>query len=381
MKMGYNTSKHSLFKSHSFSRLILLGAALIAAVSGDKTNSFPLEKIQDFYIYKDFDPSKKTVAIFTVPISENFDKKIKSKIEESETGGTEDKSFVPSSYAEWVYKANANVIIVPFELDLERLETILRLVNAVMLPGGATPLYDNEPKVIKIDVGYDKEPKKLSKFSIKESQIISVALKIIDQNPESLKIWGTCLGFEQLLLHFDPKLNFSIVLDKDVSREIEISEEFTDKFISLFGEEAKEALENNQLSYMNHHFALWEEDFLDNDNLIDAFRIIATSHVESPHPEKKIVAAIQGKKYPIFATQFHPEKNEFESKANATKSSQAFTVMEKFAIVFVNSLSEANKSNNELLSQSEPEDKVNHIFKIVENVSKFQEIIVDSFRI
>jgi gamma-glutamyl hydrolase len=59
----------------------------------------------------------------------------------------------------------------------------------------------------------------------------------------------------------------------------------------------------------NHHYGIWTEHFESTDALSGFFDVLS---VNSDRNGDQFVSTIEAKKYPIFGTQWHPEKNGFE---------------------------------------------------------------------
>lgn len=60
--------------------------------------------------------------------------------------------------------------------------------------------------------------------------------------------------------------------------------------------------------YNSHHFGVNPDKFKNDKKLKDTYEVTAISNLADGTP---FVASIESKKYPFFATQFHPEKSSY----------------------------------------------------------------------
>jgi len=94
--------------------------------------------------------------------------------------------------------------------------------------------------------------------------------------------------------------------------------------------------------YYNHHYGFSTKSFNSTSCINEFFELTATATDDRGTP---FVATLESKKYPIYATQFHPEKNAFEwlDSVVANHSMNAINAARAFADFFVN---EARKNTN-----------------------------------
>jgi gamma-glutamyl hydrolase len=70
------------------------------------------------------------------------------------------------------------------------------------------------------------------------------------------------------------------------------------------------ALEIENITENSHHSGIVPEQYKQNRRLRDFFTVLSTNQLGSSG--RRFVSTIEAKKYPISATQWHPEKNNFE---------------------------------------------------------------------
>ena len=76
---------------------------------------------------------------------------------------------------------------------------------------------------------------------------------------------------------------------------------------SYMDDDLIEALEDEEIAYHNNEWRLDPSAF-EKDVGLQKYRVIALSH---DRDGREMVASIEHKFYPIYANQWHPEKNEF----------------------------------------------------------------------
>ena len=71
-------------------------------------------------------------------------------------------------------------------------------LDGILLTGGATPLKISSSNTVSIDNSSDNESE-LSSYTLLVSWILKTA-KYINKNDKFFPIWGSCLGFESIIL-------------------------------------------------------------------------------------------------------------------------------------------------------------------------------------
>jgi gamma-glutamyl hydrolase len=130
-----------------------------------------------------------------------------------------------------------------------------------------------------------------------------------------MPLWGTCMGFEWLLMSasrnaaiLDPKsgqmdaYNYSIPLD--------FTKAATDsKLFASADADVMRILGSQNVTMNNHHYGIWTEHFRSEEKLNSFFNILSTNNDRNGD---NFVSTIEAFKYPIFGSQWHPEKNAYE---------------------------------------------------------------------
>ena len=105
--------------------------------------------------------------------------------------------------------------------------------------------------------------------------------------------------------------NDSSVLDgsfesEDITLALSLTSEAShSKFFTAMPEDLKDILTKQKVTYNNHGDGIEPEHFKKNSKLVNFYDVLSTNKDKSGRP---FVSTIEAKKYPFFATQWHPEK-------------------------------------------------------------------------
>lgn len=104
----------------------------------------------------------------------------------------ENYSHIPSAYIRDMEAGGARVIAIKYDEKEEKLINIFKTLNGLLLPGGGTNIRERNKKNKKRNyTQYGKTAKFLIKLAINENK-----------KGNYFPVWGTCLGFELILLSF-----------------------------------------------------------------------------------------------------------------------------------------------------------------------------------
>lgn len=237
------------------------------------------------------------VGIITM---ESTTKKKKNKIKNEKNL----ESILAKSYVDYISQTGAIPVIIPYDLPLKKLEKMVESVDMIFLPGG--------------DMRHTKKSKKtgkevLNKYVQRVDHIIQLAAFINEIEGRYFPLLGTCFNFETLVLVYSG-YNMSLI-------ERGADDKYRNHSITDFGGRMKisdfwgnerfsdlEKLIKESVLVFNHIKGVIQEHFLRNPVAVQNLEITSVFS----HQGKHFVGSVEHKRYPFFATQFHPEKNQFE---------------------------------------------------------------------
>ena len=189
---------------------------------------------------------------------------------------------IMKSYVDWFESQGVKVVPVPY--DTIHHEAYFHMINGLFIPG--------------TDKGFDVMNKTLVKT-------VTRFFELSLQPGEYFPIWGTCFGFQLLtmlvsgnttLQRYEADGRFPIHITKDGKRS---------RMMHGFSKPYRSYLENSPSTLQYHDYGISPTDFLANAHLRRFYRILATA---LDHQGCEYVAAIEGKYYPIYGVQGHPER-------------------------------------------------------------------------
>lgn len=195
--------------------------------------------------------------------------------------------YIAASYVKWVEMGGGRVVPISYTASKEYIRELVPQLNGLLFPGGAAAVND------------------------RAELLFQLALELND-NGTYFPVWATCLGFEWLVQLTTGDLSS---LDSGLdSMNISLPLNFTDAAPSsrLFGRASKELyqwLADKPITMNNHEQGISVERFASFAKLVDFYTVLATNY---DRKGLHFVSAYEAKKYPVYAVQFHPEKNSFE---------------------------------------------------------------------
>lgn len=191
-------------------------------------------------------------------------------------------SHIMKSYVDWFEERGVRVIPIPY--DTTQYEAYFENVNGLFIPGGETS------------------------YIMKNNIFLETITKFFElslNKNEYFPIWGTCFGFELLMflignfkkLKHYPAHGFYPLKITDSGYKSRLFSSFPTHYLHY--------LENHKSCNNNHEYGISPADFLENEHLSRFYSILATSMADNG---KEYVAAIEGRGYPVYGVQWHPER-------------------------------------------------------------------------
>ena len=193
------------------------------------------------------------------------------------------KTYIMKSYVDWVEAVGARVIPLVNGEDKNVTEEKLSKVNAVIFPGG--------------DGDY-----------LEYGRLVFNMTKEINDNGTYLPLWGTCMGYENMVSYVaDEGWKVLDVYDLDsASLTLDfVVDPLSTKMFQWLGNEAY-LFNDHNVTYHSHHWSMNPDKFNTDKGLASMFKLTGISYM--PDDGRPIVASVESEQYPFFGTQFHPEK-------------------------------------------------------------------------
>ncbi|XP_063698972.1 gamma-glutamyl hydrolase-like [Culicoides brevitarsis] len=244
------------------------------------------------------------------------------------------KSFIAASYVKFVEGGGARVIPIFIDRPKSYYEEIMRKVNGILFPGGAT--WFNQSN------GYADA-----------GMFIYNIAKELNDNGTYFPIWGTCLGFE-LLTYLDS--NATEHRDDCSSHNQALHLDFKADALSsrLFSVAPKEVIEDLRTKPVTSNFHQYcvTEKAMKEAQIAENWRVMSTNLDWNGF---EFISTIEHVKYPFYGVQFHPEKNLYEwiRNKNITHTKESTRTSQYFAEFFVD---ECRRSKNNFNGNSTEED-------------------------
>lgn len=191
---------------------------------------------------------------------------------------------------QYIEAAGARVVPINYYATNSQLDHLLDSLNGFLFPGGGS-VYPSSAQYV-----YDQ-------------------LKARNDKGTYLPLWGTCMGFQWLLIAqsknqniLDPpsgqmdSYNYSIPLDFTIEpRKSRLFEKASEQVLQILAKE--------NVTLNNHHYGIYTNHFKSTSSLSNFFELISTNQ---DRKGVEFVSTIEAFKYPIYGSQWHPEKNTFE---------------------------------------------------------------------
>ena len=98
----------------------------------------------------------------------------------------DDFSYIAASYVKYLEAAGARVVPVKYNMNHSELEKVFQSLNGLLLPGGGSDLLNDKTD-------------NFTEFYESGNFLLNLARKT-NENGEYFPVWGTCLGFEMMVL-------------------------------------------------------------------------------------------------------------------------------------------------------------------------------------
>lgn len=244
-------------------------------------------------------------------------------------------SYIASSYVKLVESAGARAVPILCDMSKEEVARRFKAVNGILIPGGSQNLRPGEP------------------FYDTVAQLYELAIEANDRG-SYFPVYGVCLGFETLAIVASG--NHSILSQFD-AENLPSPLFLTDsaeksRFFRALPPQVVEHLRTRPYAMQNHVNGLAWTAVAENPRVRDFFDVLSLS---VDRVGQVYVSTFEAQQYPIYGTQWHPEKNAFEwtPDKDIPHHPDAIEITQEVANFFV---SEARRNFQAPTDQAEEED-------------------------
>ncbi|XP_026316816.1 gamma-glutamyl hydrolase A-like isoform X2 [Hyposmocoma kahamanoa] len=243
-------------------------------------------------------------------------------------------SYIATSYVKDVEASGARVVPILIGKDRDYYEELMKKINGVLFPGGATYFNNSDGYA---DAG---------------QHIYEIAQQMNDRG-DYFPIFGTCLGFELLIILASGR---SEVENRNrcysyQNLPLRFTTDYRDsKMFSAAPLDILVILATLDVTVNSHQFCIVDDNLkshgLDDDWLV-------TSHSDD-QDGLEFIASIEHKRYPIYGVQFHPEKSfEWKLSKNYPHSAESIKANRYFMDFFVSECRKSGHSFNNAAEENE----------------------------
>ncbi|XP_071751595.1 gamma-glutamyl hydrolase isoform X2 [Centroberyx gerrardi] len=198
-------------------------------------------------------------------------------------------SYIAASYVKFLESAGARVVPVMINQTVEEYNTLFSSINGILFPGGGASI---------ISSGYERAARVFYELAIEAN------LK-----GDFFPVWGSCLGFEQLTYLTSGKLLLSYTNTSGVALPLIFTNETKEsRLFEGFPADLMAALASEPLTENSHKWSLTTESYNGNEELKKFYKVLSTN----TDGKVEFVSTVEAYHFPIYGTQWHPEKNAFE---------------------------------------------------------------------
>jgi len=246
----------------------------------------------------------------------------------------EEYSYIKNSYAEFIEVADATPIAIPWDMHEKDLILLLDSINGVLFTGGDAAMWEFDEKVD--DVVFNA-------FAKRAAFIFNYVIHLNDKGIH-YPLYGICQGHELIAMAFNQKPH---IIDnfKHPGQLDKIEITASGRNSRMFGnmpDHLAEFIKNERSQFYNHRYGFNTSLLKENKHIDDFFTITAVGVDDNG---KEFIAALEAKNYPIYTTQYHPERvlSEWNNKTQFTHPEEAVHAIIVHAMFFI---TEAKKNEN-----------------------------------
>lgn len=226
------------------------------------------------------------------------------------------RTYIPSSYVKYIESGGSRVMPIRLTHTTAEYENIFKKINGLLLIGGAVDL-------------------ETSDFA-RVAKIFYTLAQTANDAGDFFPIWGTCLGMQLLTVLVAGENLLTNTLAENIALPLNLTTDAgSSRMFEGFPKELMKDLTQEPLTGNFHHYGVTVQTFQENEKLWSFFSILSTNVAENG---AHFVSTIEGKRYPFYGVQWHPEVNRFQwdIKMNYPHSPHAIQLSSLLAEFFTN---------------------------------------------
>ncbi|KAJ8010674.1 hypothetical protein DPEC_G00077580 [Dallia pectoralis] len=209
--------------------------------------------------------------------------------QEVSTPKTQNVSYIAASYVKFLEAAGARVVPVMINQTLEEYKKIFNSINGILYPGGGVSI---------ITSGYANAARIFYKLAIEASL-----------RGDYFPVWGTCLGFQELTYLTTGKWLLSRTNTQGVALPLVFANGSREsKLFKDFPADVLNSLASEPITENSHKWSLTLKSYNRNADLMKFYKVLTTNS----DGKTEFVSTMEAYDFPIYGTQWHPEKNAYE---------------------------------------------------------------------
>lgn len=249
-------------------------------------------------------------------------------------------SYIAASYVKTLEAAGARVVPIMVNRPEEEYHELFNSINGILFPGGGANLMTS---------GYAKAANIFYKLALEANS-----------KGDYFPVWGTCLGFEQLLVITSGENLLCLTNTSGVSLPLDFTKDAAEsKLFKEFPKDVMTSLATENITVNFHKWSISMENFTRSEELKNFYKILSTN----TDGNVLFISTMEAYDYPIYGTQWHPEKNAFEwSRSYYPHTPSAIKMTFHMADFFVNeakknfhSFANEEEENRHLIQNHNPE--------------------------
>jgi len=246
-------------------------------------------------------------------------------------------SCFTSFYVQWIEQGGGRVVPIRYDTPVSELIHLFKSLNGILFTGGGLSLSLNTTYVKTANAIFDLATSNYSDF---------------------FPLWGTCQGFQLLnvLQAQDPSVVVSGFDAEDISFALELTSiAYSSRLFSNLPDDVVKILATKNVTMNFHHAGVTPETYESNSRLNRFYSLLS---VNQDRKGRTFTSTMEAKNWPIYATQWHPERQQFEFNTYDTGLSHTYDSIKANSAVGAFFVNECRKCNHYFSNKTEEAERL-----------------------